>query len=146
MALLDRVACDAAHLDARGTFHPGFTQKQADALRASGRRVAWLDLEAGERIAHMKFPRDAEFMVIRAPFDLTGVTRIDCEIEVPGIGVIKTMRDTVFDPADEALFACCEAALAIQASRSPSIWHCYSIEGNTRHELAAFELRHDVVG
>lgn len=145
IAFVDRIARDAEHLHRHGTYHPGMTQRDADALRASGRRVAWLELAAGERIATVRFPRTAEFMVVRSPFDLSGVNRIDVEIEIPGVGVIKTMRDIVFDPRDNALFACCEAPLAIQAARARSIWHCYSVEGDVRRELAAMTLQLEIV-
>ena len=49
---------------------------------------------------------------MRFAVDLTGVKRLDWELGLHGIGVVKLHPDIEFDAADGAVFTCCEVELA----------------------------------
>jgi hypothetical protein len=142
---LDAAAQLAAYVQSRGTYQMGITRAQVDEMMKSGRRIAYLDMGRGGPDAFVRLPRSAEQVIMRYEVDVGDVDRIDTEIEVEGYGLIKTIRDVVFDRNDGALFAYCEASLCEVSLRSRATSRVIGYKGNERRELARIEFRGAVV-
>jgi hypothetical protein len=109
-AFVDRVARLSAWLVDRGTFFLGHTRGEVEALLQT-HRCTVVDCGSGG-FTRVRAPRSAELFITKLTIDLRGVERVDVESYVEGYGLVKTMRDIRFDPADGALYGVCEAPLA----------------------------------
>ncbi len=138
---LDAMARLAAHIESRGTYEMGITRAAVDAAMRSGRRVAFVDLGRGGPDVVAQFPRSAEQIITRVECDFGDIERLDCEIEIPGHGIVKTIRDIAFDRENRSIYAYCEASLAQLAVQARSRSHLIGYRGNERRELAVIEVK-----
>ena len=112
-------------LGARGTLDLWLTARDAERVRASGARAAYYDLVDLANPAPFELPPDAELLIARVPLPLEGVRALEVEVLTADGQVLKRMPDVAFDPADGAVFACCEVALARiagDAGRTTRFW------------------------
>jgi hypothetical protein len=112
-------------LDARGALELWLTAKDVERVRKSS-RVFYAEL--AEALVTTSIPDDVELMIVRIPLDLTGVRQLDAHVVTPDGRTLKRMPDIAFDPADGAIFACCEADLArlIFTGTAPSTTKVYA--------------------
>lgn len=133
LALHDALSRGVAALAGRGTLDPWITASDLEALRARhGARLAVVELGSGGDAGTIPLPESAEVVVTRIPMDLRGVERVDVEALTVDGTLIKTMLDARFDPADGALFACCEAELARIVGTTPVRMRAWAVRGSDR--------------
>jgi hypothetical protein len=104
-------------MDARGTLDLWLTARGVDAVVSRGLRVVQQEIDPQN--PHMAdLPDDFDILITRVPLDLSGVRRLEAEILGATGERLKLMPDIEFDPADGAVFMCCEAELARAAAAS----------------------------
>lgn len=139
LLFLDRVSRFGHYLDSRNCFHIGATRSEVQALLATGRRIAYVDLGRGD-VPSIRYSRSAEQLIMRLEVGLEGLDSVDVEIHVPGHGHSKTMRDVHYDAHDGELYACCEMPLAVMAAEVNAIWRIVGIEKGRRRTLAELSM------
>ena len=102
---------------AHGALDLWLTAQEAAHVRSSREHVAYLDLDDPSAT----LPDDAELLITRIPLQLEGVRAVEMEVLAADGQVVKRMPDISFDPADGAIFGCCDAALARIASGTPRL-------------------------
>ena len=102
-------------MNARGTLDLWLTAGEVERVVASGLRVVRFDLDV-ENPRAPELPAEFDILITRVPVDLTGVRRLDAEVFSTSGERLKLMPEITFDPADGAVFACCEADLARAAA------------------------------
>lgn len=118
----------------RGTIDPWITARDLERLRGSGLRVEFFELD----LAQPSMPdlsRDFDVLVTRIALDLSGVQRLDAEVLTPAGQLVKMMPDISFDPADGAVYACCEAELARSAASATTLTRVWAIGDSGRKLL-----------
>lgn len=120
-------------MDARGTIELWLDGKRVAELRASGRRILFLELDA----LPAEIPSDAELVVTRVPIDLAGIRHLHVEVRALDGTIIKEMPDVPFDPADGAVWACCEAELARVAGQARTLSRVYGVDASNERRLLA---------
>lgn len=118
----------------RGTIDPWITARDLDRIRSSGLRVELFELD----VQNPRMPdltREVDILVTRVPIDLTGVQRMDAEVLTPAGQLLKVMRDISFDPADGAVYACCEIELARTAASVTTLTRVWAIDDAGRRLL-----------
>ncbi len=111
-------------MDARGTLTPWITARDVARVRASGLRTVYFELDLVNPVAP-EIPPGTDLLITRVPLDLTGLRELAVEVLASDGRVLKSMPDVTFDPADNAIYACCEAELAstaAAANRSTRFW------------------------
>lgn len=127
-------------MNASGTLELWLRKAQVDALRASGRRLVFFELDVNN-IVVPPIPDDAELLVTRIPVDLSGVHTLDAEVQTEDGVLLKRMPDIGFDAEEGAVYACCEAELARAAgsvSTRTLVWATRDGERQLLLELRAF--------
>jgi hypothetical protein len=104
-------------LAGRGALDMWLTARDAAEVRASGVPATYYDLADVENPPPEIAP-DAELVLARIPLPLAGVRAVDVDVLAPDGRLLKRMPDVAFDPADGAVFACCDVGLARIASAS----------------------------
>jgi hypothetical protein len=66
---------------------------------------------------------------------LDGIRRLEAEVCSMSGELLKRMPDIAFDPADGAVFACCEAELARASANTPTITRVYAFDDDGRRLL-----------
>ena len=125
---------------ASGTLELWLRKAQVDALRASGRRIVFFELDVNN-IVVPPIPADAELLITRIPVDLRGVRTVDAEVQTEDGVLLKRMPDIGFDVEEGAVYACCEAELARAAgsvSTRTFVWGTRDGERQLLLELRAF--------
>lgn len=102
-------------MNGRGTLDLWITARDVERMRASGLNTVLYEWAPGKV---PEIPADADLLIARIPLPLEGVRSIDAELYSVDGRLLKRMPDVLFDPADGAVFACCEADLARQAANS----------------------------
>lgn len=121
-------------MQARGTIEPWLTAREVERLRTSSLRVVFLEYES---LLGATIPDDAELVVTRVPIDLRGARRVDAEVTAPDGTVLKVMPEIRFDPADGAVWACCEADLARVAHGARTLTKVWAVDDEQRRTLIA---------
>jgi hypothetical protein len=103
----------------RGTLDPWLTARDVERVRASGLRTMLFEYDI-ENPQVPDIPPGTELLITRIPFPLEGLRSIDAEVYSADGRLLKRMPDVVFDPADGAVFACCEVELARAAASHAS--------------------------
>jgi len=128
-------------MNERGTIDLWLTSSQVEKLRASGKvRAAMYEFNPAAPVAP-EIPPGTELLITRVPFDLSGIRSLEVEILSLDGKLIKTMPDIAFDPADGAVFACCEADLARIAGAQQTITRVWASDDTGRRmvvELPSF--------
>ena len=104
-------------MNERGTLDVWLTARDVERVRASGLKTMLFEYDI-ENPQMPDIPPGTDLLITRIPFPLEGVRSIDAEIYSADGRLLKRMPDVVFDPADGAVFACCEAELARAASNA----------------------------
>ena len=123
----------------RGTLDLWLTARDVERVRASGLRVKFYEIDNTADLPPLDLSDDFDILITKVPFDLTGVRRMDAEVFSATGQPLKTMPDIAFDPADGAVFACCEAELARAADAASTVTRVYAVEDSGRRLLV--ELR-----
>ena len=100
--------------------------------------------ELGDRLAfsspagHSPVTEATALLVIKVPVDLSDVDRVDVESIVVGVGSVKTMPDVLFEKGGDALYLCCEPALAARADAAVGavITRCWGHKAGEKRLLA----------
>jgi hypothetical protein len=111
-------------MDARGTLEVWITSRDVERLRGLGLRTVVFELDLQNPSAP-EIPPGTDLFIARIPLDLTGVRSVELEALSSDGRVLKRMPDVRFDPADGAIYACCEADLAriaANADRTTRFW------------------------
>jgi len=116
---------------ARGTISPWLTAHELDRVLASGLRVRQFELDLA-RPAMPDLSGEFDLLVTKVPIDLSGVHRLDAEVLTLEGVLLKTMPDIAFDPADRAVYACCEAELARTAGSVRTITRVWAVDDQGR--------------
>lgn len=127
-------------MNALGTMDIWLTAKDVERVVKSGRRVIQVELDLAAP-AVPDLSQDFDILITRIPLPLEGVWRLEAELYSAASGErLKVMPDIAFDPADGAVFACCEAELARAAATAPTtITRVYATDDGGRRLLC--ELR-----
>jgi len=127
-------------MNALGTMDIWLTAKDVERVLKSGRRVVQFELDLAAPAAP-DLSEDFDILITKIPLPLGGVRRLEAELFSAASGErLKVMPDIAFDPADGAVFACCEAELARAASTAPTtITRVYAIDDDGRRLVC--ELR-----
>jgi len=112
------LSCTLRKMNARGTLDLWIMAADIERVRATGlKTLVW---EYSPDATHeLEIPPDTDLLITRIPLPLEGVRSIDAEIYSMDGRLLKRMPDILFDPADGAVYACCEAELARTASNAP---------------------------
>ena len=140
LLFVDGLARASARIVALGALHPGVTRREIDALIAAGRRVDFRDVGSPRTYTVAPPAEDAEIVVQRADLGLRDIAFVDIEIDLPGVGHVKTLRDVKVDPDDGAVYSCCEATLFRSAMESERTIHRIVVVRNgERVTIATYE-------
>jgi hypothetical protein len=121
-------------MGARGTLDLWLTRRDLERVLTSGLRVIQFELDLA-RLSLPDLSVDFDLIVTKIPLDLTGIRRLDAEIFTPDGVLLKTMPDIAFDPADRAVYACCEAELARTAASARTITRVWATDDQGRRLL-----------
>jgi hypothetical protein len=121
-------------MDARGTLEPWITARDVARVRASGLRVVYFELDLANPNMP-EIPPGTDLLIGRIPLDLTGVRELEVEALASDGRVLKSMPDVKFDPSDNAIYACCEADLALLAARADRTTRFWAVEESGRRLL-----------
>lgn len=119
---------------ARGSLDLWLTARDVERVVQSGRRVLQFDL-AVTPPSELSIEGDFELLITRVPLPLEGVRRLEAEVFSLRGERLKVMPDIAFDPADGAIFTCCEAELARSAADSKTVTRVYAIDDTGRRLL-----------
>lgn len=120
----------------RGTYDLYLTAAGVERVLAGGARVQRLDLANTPEHQRPVLERDAELVITRLPIDLAGVSALDVEI-YGGDRLSKVMRDVSFDPADGAIYLCCDGELARRTAGFLATTRFYARESGGGRRLVA---------
>jgi hypothetical protein len=139
LAVRDAIGSTLRRMKDVGSIQLWMTRRQADALAAANPRVLRFELD----LANPRPPAltdDFDLLVTRVPLPLGGVRQLDVEVLSPAGEVLKVMPDVEFDPADGAVFACCEAELARVSTGARSVSRVWATDDRGRRLLATIPL------
>jgi hypothetical protein len=102
-------------MNSRGSLDLWLTARDVERVRASGLKTVMLDYQLDAR-EPLDLPPDTDLMIMRIPLPLEGVRALEAEIYASDGRLLKRMPDVHFEPADGAIFTCCEADLARTAA------------------------------
>jgi hypothetical protein len=131
----DDLASMVRQLVPRGTLDLWLTAQEAARVRASGSRAVYYDL-GDVTTPPPEISPEAELVVVRIPLNLAGVRALEIEVLASDGRILKRMPDVAFDPADGAVFACCDANLARVAETSGRVTRFWGTAGEGRRLLA----------
>jgi hypothetical protein len=126
-------------MQARGTLDLWLTARDVERMLKSDLRIACVDLDP-ENPSAPDLSADIEILITKVPIDLTGVKRLDAEVCSAEGKLLKLMPEISFDPADGAVFACCEIELARAAGAAKTLTKVWGYDDAGRRVLLA-ELR-----
>ncbi|MGC4086593.1 MAG: hypothetical protein QM756_01610 [Polyangiaceae bacterium] len=138
LAFLEGLGSALRVMHARGTLDLWLTAKGVEALQSSGKRVLVFELDPENPRAPV-IPADTELLVTRVPVDLDDVRSLEAEVLSDDGRVLKVMPDIAFDPAENAVYACCEAELARTAASAQRLTRVWATGASGRRLL--LELR-----
>jgi hypothetical protein len=130
-------------MNARGTLDLWITQGQIAELRARGLNLVVFDVDPANPTTP-EIPPTADLVIAKVPLDLTGVRRLDAEVLTDDGRLLKRMPDIDFDPAEGAIFTCCEAELArtaVAARRLTRLWASRESSDGRAERTLLLELR-----
>jgi hypothetical protein len=105
-------------MSARGSLDLWICARDIERVRASGLKAMVWEWTP-ERPLPPEIPAGTDLLITRIPLPLAGVTSLDAETYSTDGRLLKRMPDVLFEPADGAIFACCEAELARAAASAP---------------------------
>ena len=135
LAFRARLGDTLRSMRARGTLDMWLTAREAEQLSAGELRVRHFDFHPASPGAP-DLSGEFDLLITRGPIDLTGVERLDAEVFTPTGELIKARPDISFDPADGAVYLCCEAALARVAATVQTVTRVWA-RGNSGRRLLA---------
>ncbi|HKU40651.1 MAG TPA: hypothetical protein VJR89_20965 [Polyangiales bacterium] len=121
---LGRTLCE---MRARGTIDVWLTARGVEKLDESGLRIAHFTLDP-DQPGRPDLSADLDILVTKVPIDLRGVHRLEAEVMSPDGKRLKVMPDVAFDPADGAVFMCCEIELARAAAGVSSVTNVWAYD------------------
>ena len=107
-------------MQARGTLDLWLTARDVERMLKSDLRIAQFDLDLENPFAP-DLSGDIDILITKVPIDLRGVRRLDAEVCSAEGKRLKLMPEISFDPADGAVFACCEIELARAAAAAKTV-------------------------
>lgn len=120
----------------------GGRKAHADALRAAGLNVHYVDIGSGGVVPFPMWPAGTQIVITRLALDVRGYDSVDVEVETADGRPIKTFRDASCDPTDGALYAVCQEPLArIAFSVRRTISKVVGVRGGRRETIATYDLR-----
>ena len=114
----EQVGRTLREMRARGTLSLWLTAREVEEMMKSGLRVARYDFQ--ESYAP-DLSGDIDILITKVPIDLRGVRRLDAEVCSADGKQLKVMPEISFDPADGAVYACCEIELARAAAAANTV-------------------------
>jgi len=136
LRFMQDLASTVREMGARGTLDLWLTAREAAQVRATRAHVAYFDIADPS----VTIPDDAELLIVRFPVALDGIRAVDVEVLAPDGRVAKRMPDVPFDPADGAIFACCDAALARIGSGSLRLTRIWGTGPDAGDRRLLFEI------
>jgi hypothetical protein len=121
-------------MNARGTLDIWLTAQGVERLLKSGRKVLQFELDIHAPVVP-DLSSDFEILVTKVPIKLDGIRRLEAEVCSLSGELLKRMPDIAFDPADGAVFVCCEAELARASANTPTITRVYAFDDDGRRLL-----------
>jgi hypothetical protein len=121
-------------MDARGTLDPWITAHDLERVRASGLNIVYFEVDL-ENPSMPEIPQGTDLLIGRIPLDLTGVRELEVEALASDGRVLKSMPDVKFDRSDNAIYACCEADLALIAARADRTTRFWAVDESGRKLL-----------
>jgi hypothetical protein len=118
----------------RGTIALWLTSEEVAKAQASGLKTTLYELDPNDP-KPPDIPADADLFITRVRVDLTGITALDAEVLADDGTVLKRMPDIGFNPADGAIYACCEAELARTASAAGKLTRLWATSASGRRLL-----------
>lgn len=122
---------------ARGTLSLWLTAREVDEMMKSDLRVARYDVQEGYA---PELSGDIDILITKVPIDLRGVRRLDAEVLSADGKQLKVMPEITFDPADGAVYACCEIELARAAAAAKTVTKVWAYDEAGERRLLG-ELR-----
>ena len=123
---------------ARGSIYLWLTERDLPRVLASGLRIVRFELDL-KNPGVPDLSGEFDMLITRVPIDLSGIRRLDVEVCTPTGELLKRMPDVAFDPADGAVFACCEAELARVSASANAVTRVWAADEQGRRLVA--ELR-----
>ncbi|HKP64823.1 MAG TPA: hypothetical protein VJV78_49150 [Polyangiales bacterium] len=121
----------------RGTISLWLTAREVEEMKKSDLRVVCMDFE------EFKTPDlsgEIDILITKVPLDLRGVRRLDAEVLSADGKQLKVMPEITFDPADGAVYACCEIELARTAAAAKTLTKVWAYDDTGKRVLLG-ELR-----
>jgi hypothetical protein len=135
LALRERFEKLFREMDARGTLRLWLTAREVEELSNRGLRVVHAVLDpANPTVPDLS--AEFDILVTKVPIDLTGVRRLDAEVLSADGRQLKVMPDIAFDPADGAVFVCCEADLARASAAARTVTRVWAHDDSGRRLFA----------
>jgi hypothetical protein len=121
-------------MESLGTLDLWLTARGVERLLKSGRKVLQFELDIRAPVVP-DLSSDFEILVTKVPLQLDGIRRLEAEVCALSGELLKRMPDIAFDPADGAVFACCEAELARASANTRTITRVYAYGDAGRYLL-----------
>jgi hypothetical protein len=137
LGLRERFEATLRWMNARGSLDFFMTAREVAELDQRGLRIRHYVLDLANPV-EPDLSGDFDLLVTKVPIDLTGIRHVDAEILTPEGVHLKTMRDIGFDPADGAVYMCCEAELARFSAGAKTITRVWA------HEESGRRLLHEI--
>jgi len=131
-------------MNARGSLDLWLTARDVERLRAAGVKVVLYELDL-ENPEPPVIPPGTDLVVTRVPLELDGVRSLEAEVYANDGRLLKRMPDVRFDPAERAVYACCDADLArtstsVAARTTTKVFVVTDTERRLLVELAPFRV------
>jgi hypothetical protein len=107
-------------MQSRGSLDLWLTARDVERMQQSGLRIARFEVDPENPWAP-DLSGDFDLLITKVPVDLRGVHRLDAEVFSADGKQLKLMPQISFDPADGAVFACCEIELARAAAAAKTV-------------------------
>ena len=133
----EQVGRTLREMRARGTLNLWLTAREVEEMQKSDLRVVCFDFEESRAL---DLSGDIDILITKVPLDLRGVRRLDAEVLSADGKQLKVMPEITFDPADGAVYACCEIELARAAAAAKTLTKVWAYDDAGKRVLLG-ELR-----
>ena len=126
-------------LHARGTIDLWLTAREVEQMQQRDLRVLLFELDL-QNPSLAEMAGDYDIIITQVPLDLTGIRRMDAEVLTLTGERLKLMPDIAFDPADNAVFACCEPELARTAAAFKTVTRVWAVGDEGRRVVCEIKI------
>jgi hypothetical protein len=120
---------------------PVITAAHLTRLRGAGTRICETPVAAGGEV-DVYFTPDLDLLVHALHAELTGVSRVDMELFMPGGEALETFEAVPFDPASGTVYVACQRHYKDMGYPDETRFRLVTAERGTRRVLGEYNIRH----